>query len=91
MVIVGTPADDRLVLRAFTVRVKGLTIRLVRRMKHTYPRAIRMVENGAIALKPLVTHTFPLERITEAFELVNDYADGVVKATIQVGTQPPGA
>ena len=89
VIIVATQADDRLAMRAFTPRVKGLTIRLVRRMKHTYPRAIRLVETGAIALKPLVTHTFPLEQITEAFELVKNYADGVVKATIQIGTEPP--
>jgi len=89
MVIVGTPANDQLNLRSFTVRVKGLTIRLVRRMKHTYPRSIRLVESGAIALKPLVTHTFPLTRITEAFELLSVYGDGVVKAVIEVSSVPP--
>jgi L-iditol 2-dehydrogenase len=82
IVIAGIPADDTMVMRAFTVRVKELSIRLVRRMRHTYPRAIRLVQRGAIALKPMVTHTFPLERIGEAFELVSAYADGVVKAVI---------
>ncbi len=82
VVIAGIPADDTMVMRAFTVRVKELTIRLVRRMRHTYPRAIRLVERGAVQLRPLVTHTFPLERIGAAFELVSAYADGVVKAVI---------
>lgn len=91
LVIVGTPADDTLTLRAFTVRTKGLTIRLVRRMKHTYPRAIRLMQRGTIAVRPLVTHTFPLEHVREAFDLVSAYADGVIKAVIQVSTQPLNA
>jgi L-iditol 2-dehydrogenase len=62
-----------------------LTIKLVRRMKHTYPRAITLVQQGLIDVNPLVTHTFPLERIAEAFEIVANYDDGVLRALIQVG------
>jgi L-iditol 2-dehydrogenase len=51
-------------------------------MKHTYPRAITMVRQGMIDLRSLITHRFPLERSTEAFEIVGDYADGVIKAVI---------
>jgi len=78
-------------LRSFTPRSKGLTIKLVRRMKHTYPRSIRLVQTGMVSLKPLATHVFPLRRITEAFELVGAYGDGVIKAVIEIGTEaPPG-
>jgi len=58
-------------------------IKLVRRMKHTYPRAIRLVQTGMVDVKCLVTHTFPLERIAEAFEMVAAYDDGVLRAVIQ--------
>jgi L-iditol 2-dehydrogenase len=85
MVIVGIPSDDMMVMRSFTPRVKGLTIKLVRRMKHTYPRSIRLVQSGMVSVKPLATHTFPLERIGEAFELVGAYADGVIKAVVEIG------
>ena len=44
VVLVGIPADDRTTFTASTARRKGLTIKLVRRMKHTYPRAIALVE-----------------------------------------------
>jgi hypothetical protein len=37
-----------------------------------------------VDLKPLVTHLFPLERITEAFDLVAAYEDGVLRAVIEV-------
>ncbi|CAB1055391.1 hypothetical protein D1BOALGB6SA_124, partial [Olavius sp. associated proteobacterium Delta 1] len=30
------------------------------RMKHTYPRAIQMVQNGIVDVRSLVTHRFPL-------------------------------
>jgi len=61
-----------------------LTIKLVRRMKHAYPRAIRMVQTGMVDVKSLATHIFPLERIAEAFEMVAAYDDGVLRAIIQV-------
>jgi len=53
-------------------------------MKHTYPRAIRLVERGIIDLAPIATHHFPLERTPEAFELVAGKSDGVLKAVIDV-------
>lgn len=84
VVVAGIPSDDTMTLTASTARRKGLTIKLVRRMKHTYPRAIRLVQKGMVDVKPLVTHLFPLERITDAFDVVVDYDDGVLRALIQV-------
>jgi threonine dehydrogenase-like Zn-dependent dehydrogenase len=53
-------------------------------MKHTYPRAIRLVQADMVDVKSLVTHTLPLERIAEAFGMVAAYEDGVLRAIIQV-------
>jgi L-iditol 2-dehydrogenase len=86
VIAVGIPADDTMTMTASIIRRKGLTIKVVRRMKHTYPRAIRMVQRGLVDIAPLATHRFPLERIAEAFELVAGYRDGVLRAMIQVGT-----
>jgi len=90
VIVSGIPSDDTMTMRAGTVRRKGLTIKLVRRMKHTYPRAIWLVQSGAVDVKPLATHVFPLERITEAFETVAAYDDGVLKAVIRLDGHPPG-
>ncbi|HNT75403.1 MAG TPA: NAD(P)-dependent alcohol dehydrogenase [Anaerolineae bacterium] len=87
VIAVGIPADDTLTMTASVIRRKGLTIKVVRRMKHTYPRAIRMVQRGLVDIAPLATHRFPLERIAEAFELVAGYRDGVLRAMIQVGNE----
>jgi len=86
VLLAGIPPDDTITLNASTVRRKGLTIKLVRRMKHTYPRAIRLVQSGVVDVKPLATHVFPLARIVEAFELVSAYDDGVLRAIVQVAS-----
>ncbi|MHB1355841.1 MAG: zinc-dependent alcohol dehydrogenase [Anaerolineae bacterium] len=82
VLLVGIPAEDRIELTHHTARRKDLEIHVVRRMKHTYPRAITLVQRGMIDLRPLITHRFPLERTEEAFQIVGDYADGVIKAVI---------
>jgi len=82
LVLVGIPGDDRLALKHSTARRKGLTIRLSRRMQHTYPRAIRLAERGYVDLRSLISHHFPLERAPEAFALNVAYQDRVVKIII---------
>jgi L-iditol 2-dehydrogenase len=67
VVLVGIPKDDITLFTASVARRKGLTFLLVRRMKFTYPRAIKLVEKEQIDLPTLVTHHFPLENISEAF------------------------
>jgi L-iditol 2-dehydrogenase len=69
LVLVGIPADDRTAFSASVARRKGLTIKLSRRMKHTYPRAIHLVETGAVDVRSLVTHRFPLAQFDRAFDV----------------------
>jgi L-iditol 2-dehydrogenase len=82
VVLVGIPRDDRLTLSHGVARRKGLTIRLCRRMKHAYLRAIRLVACGAVDVAGLVSHRFPLPRTPEAFALNAAYHDGVVKVIV---------
>jgi len=67
VILVGIPSEDRTYFSASTARRKGLTIKMVRRMKHTYPRAIELVSKGLVDVRSLVTHRFPLEQSAEAF------------------------
>jgi L-iditol 2-dehydrogenase len=69
LVLAGIPRGDRTEFQASVARRKGLTIKLVRRMKHTYPRAIQLVKEGRVNVRDLVTHRFPLEEASEAFSL----------------------
>jgi L-iditol 2-dehydrogenase len=67
VVLVGIPDDDRTSFTASIARRKGLTLALSRRMKHTYPRAIRLVQTGQVDVESLITHRFPLEQTPAAF------------------------
>lgn len=69
VILTGIPADDRTTFLASAARRKGLTMKLVRRMKHTYPRAIELVSKGLVDVSSLVTHRFPLEKTGEAFAI----------------------
>jgi L-iditol 2-dehydrogenase len=69
VVLVGIPDDDRTSFTASIARRKGLSLVFSRRMKHTYPRAIRLVETGRVDVESLVTHRFPLEQAPAAFAL----------------------
>ncbi len=69
VVLAGIPDDDRTSFTASVARRKGLTIKMVRRMKHTYPRAIELVSKGFVDVRSLVTHRFPLEQSAEAFRV----------------------
>jgi len=83
LVVVGISGGNRLELDASVTRRKGLTIIMSRRMKHTYPRAIRLAESGRVDLHRLISHRFPLKSIAEAFRLNSAYADEVVKVMIR--------
>jgi L-iditol 2-dehydrogenase len=69
VILAGIPAEQRTSFSASTARRKGLTIKLVRRMKHTYPRAIELVTKGLVDVRSIVTHRFPLDQAAEAFQL----------------------
>jgi L-iditol 2-dehydrogenase len=69
VVIVGIPANDRTSFTASAARRKGLTLLLSRRMRAAdLPRAIRLVESGAVATEPLVTARYPIDAFRDAFD-----------------------
>ena len=67
VILVGIPSEDRIAFTASVARRKDLLIRVVHRMKHTYPRAIRLVESGRVDLRSLATHRFPLADVAGAY------------------------
>jgi L-iditol 2-dehydrogenase len=68
VVLAGIPSNNRTSFTASVARRKGLTIKLVRRMKNSYPRAIELVSKRYIDVRSLVTHRFTLDKFNEAFE-----------------------
>ncbi len=68
VILAGIPEEERTAFSASTARRKGLTIKMVRRMRNTYPRAIRLVASGQVDVRSLVSHRFPLDQAFQAFE-----------------------
>jgi L-iditol 2-dehydrogenase len=85
-VIVGISNDDRLSFRHSEARRKGLTIRMARRMKHTYPRAIALASATPpqLVLDSLVTHVYTLDQAACALEDTSGYREGLLKAVVRV-------
>jgi L-iditol 2-dehydrogenase len=84
LIMIGIPREDVAVFPAHAVRRKGLTIKYVRRMKHTYPRAIAMVRDGLIDVDALVTHRFSLDDVASAYPLVASHRDGALKIIVEI-------
>lgn len=84
VVLIGIPVDEWIQYKSTPSRRKGLTIYMVRRMKHVYEYTIPMVQRGLIDLKPLITHVYPFSKTEEAMATAVHYRDGVVKAVVHV-------
>jgi threonine dehydrogenase-like Zn-dependent dehydrogenase len=51
--------------------------------KERMRRLMEVVKNGRVDLRPLLTHTFKLEDIGQAYKLFGDRSDGVLKVAIR--------
>lgn len=52
--------------------------------KERMQRLLRLVETGRIDLRPLITHTFPLDGIEEAYKLSAERKTNALKVTIRL-------
>ena len=86
LALVGIPEPDQIPLQIHDARRRGLTIHNVRRFANCYPAAIRLLAAGKVDLDAWITHRFSLEQVPQAMELVDNYADGVVKAVIDISS-----
>ncbi|HKV24217.1 MAG TPA: NAD(P)-dependent alcohol dehydrogenase [Candidatus Acidoferrum sp.] len=51
--------------------------------KERMRRLMELVRHGRLDLRPLITHTFSLDRITDAYKLFGGRKDGVIKVAIR--------
>jgi threonine dehydrogenase-like Zn-dependent dehydrogenase len=51
--------------------------------KERMRRLMEVVRHGRVDLTPLLTHTFPLDRIEEAYDLFGERLHGVMKVAIR--------
>jgi L-iditol 2-dehydrogenase len=84
LLLVGIPPVDRIGFEIHSARRKELTFKNVRRQKGCTAAVIELIESGRMDPRRMLTHRFPLERIADAFDLVEGYRDGVIKAIIEI-------
>jgi L-iditol 2-dehydrogenase len=82
LMLVGIPESDRISFAIDHIRRKEITIVNVRRQNCCVLPAMEFVASGRAKIDHFVTHRFKLEQSKQAFDLVADYRDGVVKAMI---------
>ncbi|MBN2449209.1 MAG: alcohol dehydrogenase catalytic domain-containing protein [Lentisphaeria bacterium] len=85
LMLIGIPEFDRYSFSAETGRRREICLQHVRRQNGCVQAAIDMVVSGAVDPSFMITHRFPLEKAREAFDLVDAYGDGVLKAMVDVG------
>ena len=83
LVIVGIPETDLVSFDVHKLRRKEITVHNVRRQNDCIPAAIDLISRKITDLEFMVTHSFCLEDTQKAFDLVENYRDGVIKAIIQ--------
>jgi L-iditol 2-dehydrogenase len=82
LVLIGYWKTDQVTLPGIQAMRKGLTIRFVRRMKHTFPRALELVRQGLVNLPALISHEFPFHEITDAFARAEKRSPDILKAVV---------
>jgi L-iditol 2-dehydrogenase len=82
LVVVGIPVEERISFDSSKLRRKEIRVQSVRRQNGCLEKALGLLAGGTINADFMATHTFPLDRVQDAFETVLNYRDGVIKAMI---------
>jgi L-iditol 2-dehydrogenase len=82
LIIIGIPESNKISFNISKIRRKEITIQNVRRQNNCMQKAIDLIQNGKINVDFMLTHNFRIEDTALAFEIVDNYRDGVIKAMI---------
>ena len=77
--LVGLPEGDQVVN---TTKIVHKSPRIIGCLGAIYPKAIEYLQEGMVKTQPLITHTFPLQEINEAFQVQMD-PDKAIKVLIK--------
>jgi threonine dehydrogenase-like Zn-dependent dehydrogenase len=82
LMVIGIPSFERWSFPVDQTRHKEICIQNVRRQNHSLEETLEMMEKGRIDVSAMHTHRFPFAKTKDAFDLVTDYRDGVMKAMV---------
>lgn len=83
--IIGFASVSSLPMNIPRAVAKELDIITVMRYANNFPAAIELLRQKLPLARKMITHRFPFQRIEEAFDIVHNLRDGVVKAMICFG------
>ncbi len=83
LMMIGIPEFDNWQFSADKARRKEITFTNVRRQNHALEPTLDMMDQKIFDARQMVTHRFRFDQTKEAFDLVDHYADGVMKAMIE--------
>ena len=84
VVITAIPAEAEPSLQFHVMRRKEISLFNVRRSNHESERALDLLAHRADLFAPMITHTRPLEKVEEAFFILERYEDGVGQIAIDL-------
>lgn len=84
LLMIGIPEFDTAKFRIEQLRRKELTLINIRRQNHCTGKCVELIENGSLNADFMVTHHFDLNQTAEAFAMVCEYRNGVIKAMIHI-------
>ncbi|HDR88950.1 MAG TPA: hypothetical protein ENN63_04890 [Bacteroidetes bacterium] len=82
LLIIGIPSFSRWSFDVDDLRRKEICVQNVRRQNEVVEKTLHMISSGVLLPDRMQTHNFPFTKVSEAFELVAGYRDGVMKAMI---------
>lgn len=84
LVYIGMPSTGRVTIDIVSAQAKEIQIETVFRYAHVYPRALALMSQGKLELKPLITDTFAFQDGIEAFQYASAPKPNSVKVQIEM-------
>jgi len=82
IVFVGMASKTHFPINTFEIGDKELTIASVFRYANVYDRAVKLINDGSVPIKKIITHEYDIENVAEAMDLAHDRRDDVIKAVV---------
>ncbi|MGE5532658.1 MAG: zinc-binding dehydrogenase, partial [Bacteroidota bacterium] len=81
--LVGMPAEQEPTVLLYDIIGRELQVQGLFRYANTYPAAISLAAEGRVDLRSLVTKTFTLDEVPQAFHWVQEHREDVIKAVVR--------
>jgi threonine dehydrogenase-like Zn-dependent dehydrogenase len=84
VILIGAPRIERVSFIIDKLRRNEITLVNIRRQNNCTQQAIDLIASGKTKVDFMITHRFKFEQTQDAFCLVAEYRDGVIKALIEL-------